>query len=279
VTNEDLVSGELMNTIRIAAILLFSLFLGGITFASLHGSAEKGAGGDDKSGGYAIVYSGPGSAEECPEAAADIAKEAGLKVKFVSDAGKLPGLLDSAEVFILGGTDDEMRPLVKAFAKVSEALKSYLKRGGRYLGICGGGFMASMGWDEDGVPMKGLSIIPASSSVYNDDFSARIIPVTWMGKSRQLFFKAGPVFHLSGSRPDVRIVANYSDGSIAALICAYGKGRAAVVGPHPEARESWKDEAVEGNKWTSSKDLAVSLLRELLSPGDSHSDGIRNSRR
>lgn len=271
-----------MNKVRIVDIFLFlfALFLYGIAVASTPDRSGKGTGSDEKDGRCAIVYNGPCSAEDCPEAAADIAKEAGLKVKFVSDVSKLPGLLGSAAVFILGGTEDDMRPLVKAFnPKVTEALRSYLKKGGRYLGICGGGFMASTGWNEDGVPMKGLSIIPASSSVYDDDFSARIIPVTWMGKSRQIFFKAGPAFHIKGSMEAVRIIANYSDGSIAALMCSYGKGRVAVVGPHPEARESWKEEAIDGSRWVSSKDLAVSLLMDLLSSGSSNGSRNRGSRK
>lgn len=255
-----------MNTIRITALCLTAVILFGMTILYAAFGFEREAQAAVISDKYALVYNGPGSAEDCPEAAAEIVKSAGLNVKFVSAVNELPRLLKNTAVFIIGGTEDDMRPILKAFTpQVSKALRSYVQKGGRYLGICGGGFMASTGWDEGGTRVKGLALIPASSSVFNDDFSARILPIKWMGKIRPMFFKAGPDFQLNNSRETVQIIASYDDGSIAALICSYGKGRVAVCGPHPEARESWKDEAVDGSTWTSSTDLAVALLKDLLS--------------
>lgn len=220
------------------------------------GSSEK----------YALIYNGPVSAEDCPEAAAAIAKSAGLRVMFVSIPGDIPRLLDNAAVFIIGGTEDDMSPMLKAFTpKVTTSIKEYLRKGGRYLGICGGGFMASTGWNEGSEYMKGFDIIPAESSVYQDSFEAKILPVRWLGKTRAMFFKAGPDFHLTKTHEAVHIVATYSDGSIAALMSTYGKGKVAVCGPHPEARESWKDGVADSNRWVSSTDLAVQFLKDLLS--------------
>jgi hypothetical protein len=219
--------------------------------------------GSDK---YALIYNGPVSAEDCPEAAAAIAKSTGLKVRFVSVPGDIPRLLDHATVFIIGGTEDDMSPMVKAFTpKVTTSIKEYLRKGGRYLGICGGGFMASTGWNEGSEFVKGLGIIPAESSVFQGSFEAKILPVRWQGQTRAMFFRAGPDFHLTKTHEAVHIVATYSDGSIAALMSTYGKGRVAVCGPHPEARESWKDDAADSDRWVSSTDLAVQFLKDLLS--------------
>jgi phosphoribosylformylglycinamidine (FGAM) synthase-like amidotransferase family enzyme len=231
--------------------------------ADAAGLSGRDSGG---SGKYALIYNGPVSAADCPEAAAAVAESAGLKVRFVSVPGEIPRLLDHAAVFIIGGTEDDMSPMVKAFTpKVTSAIKAYLRKGGRYLGICGGGFMASTGWYEGSERMPGLGIIPAKASVFQDSFEAKILPVKWLGKTRPMFFKAGPDFHLTKTPEAVQIVATYSDGSIAALMSTYGKGRVAVCGPHPEARESWKDDAANGDKWLSSTDLAVQFLKDLLS--------------
>ncbi len=117
---------------------------------------------------HALIYNGPVSAEDCPEAVAAIAERVGLRVRFVSDVKDLPSLLKDAAVFIIGGTGDDLNPLAKAFTpKVTESLKEYLVNGGRYLGICGGGFMASTGWNEDGTFVKALAIIPADSRVFS----------------------------------------------------------------------------------------------------------------
>lgn len=215
---------------------------------------------------YALIYNGPVSAEDCPEAAAAIAQSVGLRVKFVANVGELPNLLQNTAVFIIGGTQDELHPLVKAFTpKVTEALKDYLRNGGRFLGICGGGFMASTDWKEGRTLVKGLGLIPAQSKVYRGDFKARIIPIHWQGKTRPMFLKAGPSFQLVGSPGEVQVIANYEDGSIAALMSSYGQGKIAVCGPHPEAPASWKDEVADSDKWTSSHDLAVAFLKDLLS--------------
>lgn len=116
---------------------------------------------------YALIYNGPVSAEDCPEAAAAIAERVGLRVRFVSDVKELPLLLNKAAVFIIGGTGDDLHPPAQAFTpKVTESFKDYLRNGGRYLGICGGGFMASIGRREDGAYVKALSIIPAEAGVF-----------------------------------------------------------------------------------------------------------------
>lgn len=215
---------------------------------------------------YALVYNGPASAEDCPEAAAAIAKRAGLPVVFIADIGKLPGLLSGAAVFIIGGTGDDLSPLTRAFTPtVSAALKEYIGKGGRFLGLCGGGFMASTGWDEGKLRMNGLGLIPAACNVYKDDFEARIIPIRWKGAVRQMYFKAGPYFIPAKDASGVEVVATYEDGSPAALVSALGKGKVAVSGPHPEARETWPEEAKNGSRWVSSADLAVQMLADLLS--------------
>lgn len=247
-------------------VFLWAVMLLGLCLATAGQGAEDQGRGNPGADKYALVYNGPVSAEDCPESAAAIAQEAGIKVKYVSDVAELPRWLQDAEVFIIGGTGDDLLPLVQAFTPtVTQALKDYLNNGGRYLGICGGGFMASTGWDEDGKHIQALGIIPAGTSVYKDDYVPRVLPITWLGKTRPMYFKAGPYFQMAKSPEPVEIIANYGDGSVAAFMSAYGKGKIAVIGPHPEARESWKDEAADGHNWVSTKDLAVDLLRDLLS--------------
>lgn len=247
-------------------LILCVVILLGMCFALAGQSAGLPIRANSEPGKYALIYNGPVSAEDCPEAAAAIATAVGLKVRFVSNVGELPNLLKDTAVFIIGGTEDDLHPLLKAFTpKVTEALKDYLRNGGRYLGLCGGGFMASTGWNEGKTRVKGLGLIPAATKVYRDDFAARIIPVRWQGNTRPMFFKAGPSFQLVNRPEDVQVVANYEDGSIAALMSSYDKGKLAVCGPHPEARPSWKDEASDGHKWTSSTDLAIDFLEDLLS--------------
>jgi len=74
--------------------------------------------------GYALIYNGRVAAEGGPEAVAVVARGIGLEVKFADDIGKLPELLKGASVFVIGGTEDDLSPLLTAFSpKILAALK------------------------------------------------------------------------------------------------------------------------------------------------------------
>jgi hypothetical protein len=216
-------------------------------------------------GSYALIYNGPVAAEDGPGALAAIVERLGLSIKFVSDIAELPALLNDAAIVIIGGTQDNLNPLVAAFTpEVTAALKAYLQNGGHYFGICGGAFLASTGWEEGDNFVKMLGIIPAESGDLDDNDGPRILPINWLGKTYQMYFQAGPTFEIESGAKDVRVMAHYANGEVAALMSSYGQGMVAVSGPHPEARESWADEAEDGDNWTSTADLVVDLLHELL---------------
>ncbi|GAK52695.1 hypothetical protein U14_03950 [Candidatus Moduliflexus flocculans] len=215
---------------------------------------------------YALIYNGEVAAEDAPEAAAAIAEQAGLPVRFVSDIAELPSLLEQAAVFIIGGTEDDLRPLKAAFTpEVTAAFETYLRNGGRYLGFCGGGYIASTGWEEEDGFVEMLGIIPAESGDFSENDDPQIVPIRWRGETYPMYFQASPTFELTETSEKVEVFAYYENGEIAGLMSSYGSGKVAVCGPHPEARESWSDDAEDGDEWTSTTDLAVALLQELLS--------------
>lgn len=216
-------------------------------------------------GSYALIYDGPVAATGATAAIEAVAQQDGLPVKLVADIQDLPGLLPDAKVFIIGGTQDDLSPLIAAFTpQITAAVKNYLQNGGRYLGICGGGFMASTGWDENGRHFTPLGIIPAASGAYLPESDSQILPIDWLGKPRQMYYQAGPAFYLQPTAEHTRIIAHYADGRVAAFISSYGRGKVAVSGPHPEAAPSWIYGTANGDSWTSSVPQAMNLLQELL---------------
>lgn len=216
---------------------------------------------------YALIYNGPVAAEGGPEAAAAVAETLGLPVVYVADMAELPALLEEAAILVIGGTEDDLDPLYRSFTpEVMAALEAYLSSGGRYLGICGGGFLASSGWYEsDGSFTEMLGLIPAESTDYDlENDEPQIVMVEWLGETVPMYFQAGPLFEWSGGK-EVEVVAEYTGGGIAALISSYGEGKVAVIGPHPEADETWSEEAEGGEDWYSTTDLLAALLEDLLS--------------
>jgi hypothetical protein len=217
-------------------------------------------------GSEALIYNGPVAAEGGPEAVAAVVRDIGLDVAYVSDLAELPDLLEDAAVFIIGGTEDDLSPLATAFTpEVDTALKRYLRSGGRYLGICGGGWLASSGWDEYGTWIPMLGLVPADSGILDDDEKPRILSIEWLGETYPMYFQYGPTFTVRQTSEDVRVIAHYSDGQIAALISSYGSGKVAVCGAHPEAQQDWAEEAADGEDWTSTTHLLGDLLQNLLS--------------
>lgn len=222
-------------------------------------------------GRYALVYAGPSAGRGCPESAARIARDIGLAVKFVEEPKKIPKLLDKTAVFIVGGTTGDMEPIRTSLTapKVSKALYAYLEEGGRYLGICGGGYMACQKYRGYGARRTALKIIPANAEDYSSGGRGKLERLVWRGKKRDLFVQGSPSFDITDESVAVEIVATFRDDSIAAMICAYGKGKVAVCGPHPEATTAWLDEAdIDTDDWQPTRPLAEELLKDLLSEGE-----------
>jgi len=215
---------------------------------------------------YALIYNGPTADQASTEAISSVVQQLGLPVRYIANLDDLPTQLGEAKVFIIGGTDDDVEPLLQRFTPaLRSTLKTYLRQGGLYLGICGGAYLASLGWPEEDRFVEGLALVPAQSDGYDQDFEAKIYPVTWLGETRQMYYQAGPSFALVESTESVARLAYFEDRQLAALMSTFGAGKVAVSGPHPEAPDSWRAEAFKGDQMDRNIDLALQLLQELLS--------------
>ena len=242
-------------TARLGSVLL-GLLISGVLMASSAPAREP----------YALIYNGPTADQASTEAISSVVQQLGLPVRYIANLDDLPTQLGDARVFIIGGTDDDVEPLLQRFTPaLRTTLKTYLRQGGRYLGICGGAYLASLGWPEEDRFVEGLALVPAQSDGYDQDFEAKIYPVTWLGETRQMYYQAGTSFALAESPESVARLAYFEDRQLAALMSTFGAGKVAVSGPHPEAPDSWRAEALRGDQMDRNIDLALQLLRELLS--------------
>lgn len=208
---------------------------------------------------YALIYNGVTTCEGCPETIADVVKKTHLPVKFVKDPEAIPDLLKHAAIFIIGGTDDDIEPMRKAFNNhIVTAIKNYLNAGGNYLGICGGAFIAAKEY--------GFGIIPATAEDYSENSKAKLLTINWKGKDVVLYFQGGPAFLLDKTARDIQIIATYSNGEIAAFSYPYGKGKVIVVGPHPEADKTWLEEDhINSKNWQPKQALIIELINHMIS--------------
>ncbi|MGE2772515.1 BPL-N domain-containing protein [Rhodococcus sp. 1.20] len=195
----------------------------------------------------ALVYRGPASQPGCPEAVAELLSSSAwnFDVHFVGPDEQLPideATLHSAALYAQPGGGD----LDGAFTHLRRhvpAIQHFVRAGGRYLGFCLGGYLAGRSPGFDLLPGDADQYVALRSAELHDT-SSTVLEIEWRGQIEEMYFQDGPYFCLDHHYRDhydhdADILARYRNGSIAALKIDYGHGRVAVVGPHPEADETW----------------------------------------
>ena len=217
-------------------------------------------------GAVALIYNGRVAAKGGPEAIAKCATSLGMRVMYFDSLNKLPQMLDGASICIFGGTQDDLTPLLNEFTpEIRGIVTNWVNDGGRYLGICGGGYIASQGWQEKNGFVKSLGLVPVVSAAWIEEAAPRIITVSWNGGNRTIYYQYGPTFQ-TNDNSDIKVISRYSDGKVAAIATTLGKGRIVLCGPHPEADQTWLYDPVplDANRWTSTNDLALTLFQEAF---------------
>jgi hypothetical protein len=144
------------------------------------------------------------------------------------------------------------------------AIRRFVSDGGRYLGVCMGGFLAEPG-HFDLFPGRVEEYYSSrGASVTTDD--AAVIPIVWRGTTRAMYFQdGGYMVPRRRARSALTVLARYTNGAIAAVVAPFGAGRVGLCGPHPEAPLAWYREAglVHGG---STQDLGDDLVDTLMGP-------------
>lgn len=208
-------------------------------------SLVHAAAADDETRGFdsrpvALVYRGPAACDGCPETIARRLRESEHKfrVLYVGPAEKrriTPAVLSGAALYVQPGGGQDIPGAAASIGKASiEAVRRYVSNGGRYLGICMGAYLA-------GDPGFGLVAGEIDSEVDRPrstlhGIADTVTPVVWRGKKRWIYFQDGAMLPAA---PGAAVLAIYPNRDIAAATYRYGKGRVGLVGPHPEADESW----------------------------------------
>jgi len=144
----------------------------------------------------------------------------------------------------------------------ADDIRNWVRGGGRYLGICMGGYLAGRDPGFGLLPGDSDEYITAAGATVRTDGDA-MVTVSWRGQPRHLYFRDGPYFRL---RPNygATVLATYSNGLAAAVVARYGRGSVGVSGPHPEAPASWYRESGLTNPDGVRLDLGYDLVEATL---------------
>ncbi|MFG2848442.1 BPL-N domain-containing protein [Kitasatospora sp. NPDC048296] len=218
----------------------------------------------------AVVYRGPAACDGCPEAAQALLERNGFSVRFIGPDEELhfgPTALAGAAMYVQpgGSNGQEVSTAWKLLQRESgfrpELIRDYVRGGGRYLGLCMGGYLAGdPGYDL--LPGDSGEYIKTAGATVTDD-KDHLTDVTWRGHRQPMYFQDGPYFDVNG--PGTDVLARYTNDRIAAVVAPYGTGRVAVSGPHPEAPADWYTSYHLPNVSQTGLTLGDDLLHTLMS--------------
>lgn len=133
--------------------------------------------------------------------------------------------------------------------EANQRLRAFVERGGRYLGICAGGYYGSKEvLFEEGGPLEvkgerelaffpGRAVGPAFGKgrfAYGRDDGACTVKLDWEKGPSFVHFNGGCYFEEASKYGEV--IASYADlGEAAIIACQVGRGRAFLSGVHPES--------------------------------------------
>ena len=120
------------------------------------------------------------------------------------------------------------------FKNNAQAVRRFVRQGGRYLGICMGAYWAGPHY------LNILDSVDAVQYLKRPDADtrrphAKHMPVTWQGQPDHMFWYDGCA--LVGDSTKFETVATYSNGDAMAII----QDRIGLIGCHPEAEQFWYD--------------------------------------
>lgn len=167
----------------------------------------------------------------------------GLRIRYVGPHDEISvrqGLTTAGAVlYVQPGGDGTVESAWRALRADAPAVRNFVLGGGRYLGICMGGYLAgtSPGFDLMNGRDADEHITRPGASVTADGDT--LITVRWRGRPATLYFQDGPIFPVDTRRPETVVLATYRNGDVAAVVAPVGGGKVGLVGPHPEATADW----------------------------------------
>ncbi|STR45316.1 glutamine amidotransferase-like uncharacterized protein [Iodobacter fluviatilis] len=190
-----------------------------------------------------LIYKGPGTCQGCPEAISSLLTKAGFNTQYIKPGQLTKKNFKKTAMYVQPGGSDDASEVINALSKNEiKNLKSYVFNGGKYLGICSGGYLAGR-HIVDKETIKSFSLLPTTVDEEQEDPDSKIERIKWKNKKRSVYFQSGPAFNLK-HLPNADIWAIYTKtGNGAALINKYGHGKVGVIGPHLEATEDWFDDS------------------------------------
>lgn len=128
-----------------------------------------------------------------------------------------------------GGVGDDSA-FVSLLKNNIDEIKSFLRRGGKYLGICMGAYWADAYYFGLLKDTRVVQYIRRPRADIKSSY-ATTVPIVWRGEEQRMYFYDGPTF-VGG---EFEKIATYANGDPMAIV----QGPIGLIGCHLESEDSW----------------------------------------
>jgi phosphoribosylformylglycinamidine (FGAM) synthase-like amidotransferase family enzyme len=225
---------------------------------------------------FLVYVEHPMCSLDCADAVFDVLNMSGKYSAKLVGPSSFPYLilsnstLEQADCLVVpGGLGDADQYDDSFLRTLSPLIKSYLANGGRYMGICAGGYFAGHHYMDILRPStKAAQYVRRKKSTVNHE-DHDVVTVNWDKEERTVYFHDGAAFvpRRWYHRVSGEVVARYKNGDAAALIQKYKNGKVGVMGPHPEAQKWWfYSQSRITKRWRDcvQHDLLLSFAEKLI---------------
>jgi len=195
-----------------------------------------------------------------------------IQVRRVSPEDIRKGILDDFDVLIQpGGSGSKQAAALEEEGR--EAIQSFVKGGGGYLGVCAGAYLASSGYSWSLHIIDAIVIERAHWARSNGTVKIELSPegrriLGYTVGPVDVYYAQGPVLAPAGRAdlPDYKTLAFYRTGtsrngalegvmcgSPAVIVGEYGKGRVFCISPHPEKTPGLEHYIYRAVRWAAGK--------------------------
>lgn len=213
------------------------------------------------------VYRGVASCDQCAETVKSAFEKLGItyQIDFIGPKERIDiteNNLTKYDIYVQPGGGQDIEGAFKSLGKKRvEVIQNYVSRGGNYLGLCMGAYLAdanNFGLIKDELDSEvGRPGFPVKTI---DDTS---VSVNWKGRSEYIFYQDGPFLFPRKDDQLFSTIAVYANGDLAAARYSYGKGLVVLTGPHPEADTTWFEEAGISPDKRPTRDLFKDLIESF----------------
>lgn len=208
----------------------------------------------------AIYQQEPIAAKDCAAAIKKVLKLKYSNVFIITHDQCTKDTLDELDCIVFPGGEKDVDNFDVLVKDKSRLIRSYVGKGGRYLGICMGAYIAGrMYFNILGQTSAEQYVVDPTSEI--STAKETIAQICIAGKIYDTYFYDGPVFEKYLRKN--HILATYKNKKAACVIKPFRQGKVMCIGPHLESEKNWYADKAHWHQGAQYK-LLLDMVAKLL---------------